>query len=131
MIEKIRRFMFGRYGVDKLGKFIIIISAIIMVLSAFVMKKALYSLSLALLLLCIYRMMSKDHNRRSKENYIYLKYTSNIYGFFRKGKYDFEQRKIYHIFKCPSCKQKVRVPKGKGNITITCPKCKAEFKKKS
>ena len=72
-----------------------------------------------------------DSQRRYKENYIYLQYKNKIFTSFDKVKNDVGQRKIYHIYKCPSCKQKVRVPKGKGNITITCPKCKTEFKKKS
>ena len=42
-----------------------------------------------------------------------------------------EQKKIYRFYKCPQCRQRVRVPKGKGRICITCPKCRAEFIKKS
>ena len=41
------------------------------------------------------------------------------------------QRSTYRFFKCPQCKQTVRVPKGRGKICITCPKCKTEFIKKS
>lgn len=131
MLEKIRRFMLGRYGVDELGKFLIILAAVIMGISSFVIRGILYPLSLIVLLCYIYRMMSKDSQRRYKENYIYLQYKNKIFTSFNKIKDDVGQRKIYHIYKCPSCKQKVRVPKGKGNITITCPKCKTEFKKKS
>ncbi|MCD7981014.1 MAG: zinc-ribbon domain-containing protein [Clostridiales bacterium] len=38
-----------------------------------------------------------------------------------------EQRKIYKFYMCPHCSQKVRVPKGKGRIEITCPKCRTTF----
>jgi len=131
MLEKIRRFMLGRYGVDEVGKFLIILSLIFMALSTFTKSSVLYSLSIILLIFYIYRMMSKDYQRRYKENYLYIKYKNKISNPISKAKYNIGQRKIYHIYKCPSCKQKVRVPKGKGNITITCPKCKTQFKKKS
>jgi len=102
-----------------------------MALSTFTKSSVLYSLSIILLIFYIYRMMSKDYQRRYKENYLYIKYKNKISNPISKAKYNIGQRKIYHIYKCPSCKQKVRVPKGKGNITITCPKCKTQFKKKS
>lgn len=130
MIEKIKRFMYGRYGGDELSKFLVISSLIIMGLSIFVGNIA-YMISIILLVFSYYRMMSKNTSKRYKENYMYLQTFNKIRGYLNKAKYNMEQRKIYHIYKCPSCKQKVRIPKGKGNITITCPKCKTEFKKKS
>ncbi|MCR4675383.1 MAG: hypothetical protein K5675_10245 [Lachnospiraceae bacterium] len=48
-----------------------------------------------------------------------------------KRAYDKEQKKIYKFYTCSSCGQKVRVPKGKGKIEITCPKCKNTFIKRT
>jgi DNA-directed RNA polymerase subunit RPC12/RpoP len=131
MLEKLRRFMVGRYGFDELSRFLVILSAIVLLLSNFIFKIVLYPISLIILLLCIYRILSKNHNSRYKENYIYLNYRNILYSKINKVKYNINQRKMYHIFKCPSCRQKVRIPKGKGKVTITCPKCRTEFKKKS
>lgn len=50
---------------------------------------------------------------------------------YNNWKYKQEQKKIYKFFDCPQCKQKVRVPKGKGKICITCPKCRMEFVRRS
>lgn len=131
MLEKLRRFMVGRYGFDELNRFLVILSAIVLLLSNFIFKIVLYPISLIILLLCIYRILSKNHNSRYKENYIYLNNRNILYSKINKVKYNINQRKMYHIFKCPSCRQKVRIPKGKGKVTITCPKCRTEFKKKS
>ena len=65
------------------------------------------------------------------ENQKFLQHTSKIRGFFAKQKYMATQHKTHHIYKCPNCKQKIRVPKGKGKIEIRCPKCQTTFIKKS
>ena len=45
--------------------------------------------------------------------------------------YTNEVKQEYKYFKCKSCGAKLRVPKHKGKITITCPKCRTSFKGKS
>ena len=37
----------------------------------------------------------------------------------------------HRYFDCPKCRQPVRVPRGKGKIMITCPKCKERFQRKT
>ena len=131
MIEKLKKFMQGRYGLDESGMFLLALGVIITLISSFTKNNILYLISLIILVIYAYRIFSKNFKRRYKENALFVLLKDKIIGLFYKIKYNHNQRKIYRIFKCPSCKQKVRVPKGKGNITITCPKCKTEFKKKS
>ena len=78
-----------------------------------------------------FRMMSKNTYKRSLENNKYMQYEYKIKQWFSKIKWRFQQSKTHHIYTCPSCKQKIRVPRGKGKIEIRCPKCGQTFIKKS
>ena len=129
MREKLQRFMMGRNGTDNLNKFLLGLTLVILIVSLFVRVNILYFIGLALLIWTYFRMLSKNISARSAENERYLRMTSGISGFFRQKKLHFQQRKIYCFYKCPSCGQEVRVPKGKGRIRITCPKCRTEFEK--
>jgi len=129
--NRFRNFMMGRYGVDQLNKFLIGLGLILMIISSFFPNIFTYNLSLILIILCYFRMFSRNHTKRYKENTIYLNYKNRILGFFKKEHFNSEQRKNFHIYKCPTCSQKIRIPKGKGKICITCPRCHAEFIRRS
>ena len=118
MKEKLQRFMYGRYGLDSFGKFTIIVSLVLMLLANFV----IYT---------YFRMFSRQTYKRACENQAYLAKTAKVRHFFASQKSIMAQRKTHHIYKCPTCKQKIRVPKGKGRIEIRCPKCNTTFIKKS
>lgn len=121
----------GRYGTDQFGQFLLISAIICMVISMLSGTAVFNTLSILLLVLCYYRMLSKNHSRRYSENIKYQQYARKVTGFFKAKKRYLAQLKSYHIYKCPSCKQKIRIPRGKGKISITCPKCRTEFIKKS
>ena len=131
MKEKIQQFLVGRYGSDQFGQFLLITAIACMVISMLFDSSIFNLASILLLVLSYYRMLSKNHSRRYAENIHYLKYADKVTGFFRAKKRYLAQLKDYHIYKCPSCKQKIRIPRGKGKISITCPKCRTEFVKKS
>lgn len=131
MKEKIRKFMMGRYGVDSLSRFLIVIAIILLTISMFMLKEPLYMISLILIIYGYYRMFSKNLNRRYKENQTYLSLVSKAKAFFHRKKYRLKERRIYHIYRCPDCRQKIRIPRGKGKISITCPKCQRQFIKRS
>ena len=131
MKERMQRFMAGRYGNDQLNQFIFIVAIISMVLEIITRQSLFYTLTLVLLILAYVRVFSRNINRRYEENMKFLQKKDAILNKFRRQKYYAAQRRNFHIYTCPQCKQKIRIPKGKGKISITCPKCRTSFIKKS
>lgn len=131
MREKLARFMYGRYGVDRLSKHMVTVGLVCSLLSVFFGGNLLYLLALAIFIYGYYRIFSKNHTKRYKELAAYERFLARIKGFPRKWKKEMEERKEYRIFKCPSCKQKLRVPKGRGMVEIRCRKCQTLFRKKT
>ena len=131
MKERMQRFMAGRYGNDQLNQFIFIVAIISMVLEITTRQSLFYTLTLVLLILAYVRVFSRNINKRYEENMKFLQKKDAILNKFRKQKYYAAQRRNFHIYTWPQCKQKIRIPKGKGKISITCPKCRTSFIKKS
>lgn len=131
MRQKLQRFMMGRYGGDQLGQIYTGASLVLLIVSMFTGWNLLYLAGLGLMIYETYRMMSRNIEKRYAENQKFATWRYKRVIERNKRKEHRKQRKIYHFYKCPSCSQKVRVPKGKGKICITCPKCKTEFIKKS
>ena len=131
MKERMQRFMAGRYGNDQLNQFIFIVAIISMVLEIITRQSLFYTLTLVLLILAYVRVFSRNINKRYEENMKFLQKKDTILNKFIKQKYYAAQRRNFHIYTCPQCKQKIRIPKGKGKISITCPKCRTSFIKKS
>ena len=131
MREKLQRFMMGRYGNDDLGKFTLGLTIALYIINIFLRIRLLHTLMLLSVGISLYRMLSKNHQRRYQENIKFLNLKNKFMAKWNHGKSDFEQRKTHHIYRCPTCRQKIRIPRGKGRICITCPKCKTEFTKTS
>ena len=131
MRDKIYRFMQGRYGTDDFYKFLFWVALIGIVINWF-FKSQLLSFAVTLILVyAMYRVLSKNHSARYAENQRYLQATAKIRYWFDQQKKLMEERKYHHIYTCPKCRQKIRIPKGKGKIMVRCPKCHHEFQKRS
>ena len=131
MRDKIYRFMQGRYGTDDFYKFLFWVALIGIVINWF-FKSQLLSFAVTLILVyAMYRVLSKNHSALYAENQRYLQATAKIRYWFDQQKKLMEERKYHHIYTCPKCRQKIRIPKGKGKIMIRCPKCHHEFQKRS
>ena len=119
----IRNFMAGRYGVDKLSTVILWAAMVIMLISLFIpavsVKMVLMAVYTALMFWAIFRSLSRNTYKRYQENRRFLLTLERIL-----------DRKHRH-FTCPKCRQPVRVPRGKGKIAITCPRCKERFIRKT
>ncbi len=131
MKERFYRFMVGRYGTDDLSKFMLGAAVACMVLNLFLRFEILNIVVVALLVLVYVRMFSTNIQKRWQENQKYLEYKAKVTGFFGGFGHSMEDRKYNHIYRCPGCGQKIRIPRGRGKIVITCPKCRKEFTKKS
>lgn len=131
MKEKFMRFMYGRYGVDTLGKWLVGIALAAMVLANITESGILSMISWIAIIYAYFRMFSRNTYKRASENQTFLNKTYKIRNWFATQKNMMAQRKTHHIYKCPTCKQKIRVPRGKGRIEIRCPKCSTTFIKKS
>ena len=133
--DKFTNFMYGRYGVDQLSRFMLVITFILCILSAFIRVPFFSLIILALIALIYFRMLSKNIYKRAAENEKYLQFISIFKGKKRAGSYttsqSAQQKKYYKFFKCPGCSQKIRIPKGHGKIEIRCPKCNTKFIRRS
>ena len=131
MKEKLQRFMIGRYGVDSFSKFMLGVALAICVLDIFINSAMLSTWFYILVIYSYFRIFSKNHQKRYQENMKFLQFKNKFTSKFEKEINMMKQRKTHHIYKCPTCSQKIRIPRGKGRICITCPKCKTEFTKTS
>lgn len=132
--EKLAKLMYGRYGVDQLGRAMLIFALVLCVLSLFVPRRLsgiIYYISLILIILMYIRMFSKNIQKRYQENNKYLSLKASFLRKFQREKEIFSQRRFYHFYRCPHCRQRIRIPRGKGRIEIRCPKCSQTFIKKS
>lgn len=131
MREKMIRFMQGRYGSDQLSNFLLGLTFVLVIINMFLRFPILSILVVGLIVYVYFRTFSRNISKRYAENQAFLKVFGRWIRFFQKQKNLMKQRKTHHIYSCPGCKQKIRVPKGKGKICIRCPKCRTEFVKKS
>ena len=131
MREKIRQFMMGRYGTDGLNQFLSISSIVFILLTLVTHFRLFTYVGFALLVWCYYRTFSRNIAKRTQENYQFYAIKDRFTGKVNGLKDQWANRKLYHYYRCPQCRQKLRVPRGRGRIQISCPRCGTQFIKKS
>lgn len=123
--------MQGRYGQDAFTRFLLGAMLACVVLNLLVGSRFLSIMAWTLLIYAYFRLFSRNHAARFAENQRYLNATAKLRYWFDQQKRLKEERKYHHIYVCPRCRQKIRIPKGKGKIMVRCPKCRHEFQKRS
>lgn len=118
-----RQFMTGRYGTDRLNIVILCAGLFASLVSSFLQGSLIgiiaWAVSYALMIWAIWRCLSRNINKRYQENRRFMLMLDRFRD--RNNRY----------FICPKCRQTVRVPRGKGKILITCPRCKEKFERKT
>lgn len=125
------KIMYGRYGADEFSKFLLFFSIILFFLSSLTGLYIAYIIAMLLAIYNIFRCYSKDFSKRRKELDLYLFYKNKFVSKFSLQRRKWRERKTHSFFSCPTCQTVVRVPKGRGKIEITCPKCNTSFIKKT
>ena len=125
------RFMVGRHGPDNLGMFTLVAGLVCSLLGSFTRIGLLSLVGFVLYVTTLFRMFSRNHEKRMAENRKYIELTSDwktkIRQFFRRMK----NRRDYKYFKCPNCKVLLRMKRGSGEKEITCVRCGHQFTRKS
>ena len=129
--ESFARFMQGRHGPDNLGIFTLLTGLVFSLLGSFTGLILFSLLGFVLYILTLFRMFSRNHEKRSAENRKYIELTSGwktkLSQFIKRTK----NRRDYRYFKCPNCKVLLRMKRGRGEKDITCVRCGHQFKMKS
>ena len=123
--------MMGRYGPDHLNIALIILALVLSLLQGVLHFIPLLYVSYILLALALFRMLSRNITRRRAENDKFIRYWWPIRTKMSRTATKIKSRKTHRFIKCPGCGNTLRVPRGKGKIQITCPKCGERFIKKT
>ena len=128
--------MQGRNGVDQFARFTMGVALAAIVLTLFTGTRSgigafLDLFGMAAIVYTYFRIFSKNISKRYQENQKYLQMTDKLRTRFQKEKRMMSQRKDYHIYSCPGCGQKIRIPRGGfKKVEIECPKCHTKFIKR-
>ena len=126
----IQRLMYGRYGTDQLNLFLMGVYLLLYLVFALTRVTLLYWVSFVLLIWSLLRTLSRNMERRRMENARFMRLAGPVLSWLRLRR-TIRRDKEHVYFKCPSCGQQLRVPRGKGKITVTCRGCGASFEEKS
>ena len=135
MFNRLNNFMMGRNGMDAMNLGLLLGAVVLNLIGVLTRSNTAYSvlriLSTLLLVFAIYRMFSRRLEARRKENARFLSLTAGVRTWFANLRGGAAGDRSHKYFTCPGCRNRLRVPAGKGKIEITCPRCGTRFSGKS
>jgi len=126
-----RNFMMGRHGSDQLSFALLLGGIILSLLTSITGIGIFYYIGLAAYIWAIFRMFSKNRVKRAAENQKYLNFRTNFKANFSQFFVRLKNIKKYRYFRCPECKARLRLPRKVGEVTVTCGKCRHQFRQKA
>jgi hypothetical protein len=131
-MNRLAHFLNGRNGIDLLNIVLLALAAILGIFQRIPSVTLLFFvIQCALLLFTVFRMLSKNIEGRHRENAIVMKVAYKLTTWGKPKLLMFKNRKEFKFFKCPTCGDNVRVPRGLGRVSVTCRKCGERFEKKT
>lgn len=136
MNQNFKIFMQGRNGMDEFARAESVLTIVVMLIAMLFFKLPLVQSGFCVLIMALiihqyFRIFSRNLNKRYAENQWFLNLRYKAIAKAYKKKEESKQKQNYKYFRCPDCKQRVRVPRGHGKIQITCPKCRKQFIKRT
>ena len=133
LLIKLRKFMAGRNGIDKLTVGLIVIYSLFSFVKIFFRMNlpvwiVLSVIQYAFLGYIAFRVLSRNLQKRYKENFAFEKFLNTWKPYVERCKLRFQYRKTHRFRVCKHCGEFLRLKKGRGKRKITCPKCYKELK---
>lgn len=136
--EKLYRFMYGRYGTDRLSRVLSVVSLVVLAISlpvswifgktlpGMIVAYVLYAIALGLCIWSVVRTFSRKIYKRQAENARWTAFEYKVRCLFRR--YNGNKDTDTHVFRdCPKCRATLRLPRQQGKHTVRCPRCSKAF----
>lgn len=121
----------GRNGVDALASACSNVAILLVVVDLWARTVVVSFVALAFLGYSWFRMSSRNVSARRAENERFTKAFGPVAAWLSNPVAAATESRTYKHLTCPSCGQRVRIPRGKGKVRVTCPKCHTRFEGKA
>ena len=129
--DALRRFMYGRHGSDQLSSALLITGIVLSLISSLAGIMVFYYIGMAAYFYAIFRMFSRNNAKRIAENHKYLSIRQNLKANVSQFFVRLKNIRKFRYFRCPECKARLRLPRKVGEVTVTCGKCRHQFRQKA